>query len=84
MVLTIGGFRLTSPDDLKLETFECPAYRGVGFTWNGVKFEVLENVLLGPRLLISEGLGWLRDMPFHAGTAGFIPDVVRVEHAPIV
>lgn len=84
MVLTIGGFRLTFPKDLEIETYECPDYRGVSFHVNGVKFDVLDNVALGPRILISEGLGWLRDMPFHAGTARFLPDVVRVEHVPVV
>lgn len=84
MVLTIGGFRLTFPKDLEIETYECPDYHGASFTWNGVKFDVLDNVLLGPRLIISEGPGWLRDMPFHAGTAGFIPAIVHVEPVPVV
>lgn len=84
MVLTIGGLRLTFPQDLKLETHECADYRGVIFVVDDVKFDVLENVHLGPRILISEGVGWVRDMPFNPGTARFLPACVRVESAPIV
>lgn len=84
MLLIVGTLRLTFPDDLPLETYECPDYNGVIFVVDGVKYDVVNNKALGMRLLISEGLGWLKDLPLHLKTLGFLPDVIRVEHVPVV
>ncbi len=79
MVLTIGAFRLTFPDDLTFETYECADYDGVIFTVDGVRYDIVNNKTLGHRLLISEGLGHLRDLPLHEKTVSFMPDVIQVE-----
>lgn len=85
MKMSVGLYVLSFPDDLAHSTFECPDYYGVRFLIEGVTYDVLCNKHMGERINISEGLGCLRDMPFHLGTARFLPDCITTEKiAPIV
>lgn len=79
MELTIGDYVLRFPDTTAYETFSCKDYYGVTFTAGRAKYDVLHNHLMGERLNISEGPGCLKDIPFHLGTATFLPPEVTVE-----
>lgn len=83
--MPIGRYMLSFPEDTQHETYSCYDYYGVIFHVEGVKYEVLANRYMGERIYVSEGEGCWKDMPFHMGTAGFLPDCITTEKlAPIV
>ena len=44
-----------------------------------IKYQLIHNLHLGYRLLMNEDEGNVRDLPFHQGTEGFLPEGVSVE-----
>ncbi len=78
----IGEYVLDMPDDLVFSTFECTDYYGIQFVHGGVKYDVLSNRYMGERLFIAEGPYAMRDIPVHLGTAGLLPDSIKVEKKP--
>lgn len=82
--VAIGDYLIRIPDDIVLTPFECTDYYGVQLVVGGVKYDVLANQYMGERILISEGYGSTRDMPFHLGTAGFLPTGIEVTKKPVM
>ena len=73
----VGEFTLTFPQNAKYEIFNDPAnYYGIIFDYCGKRYQVLE-CMLGTRMIINGEEGECRDMPFHLGTAHFLPDFIR-------
>ena len=77
MKTTLGRFELEYPDSLVVQHYSCKDYRGIQFVYESVKYDVLDNIHMGERIIISEGEGCFRDMPFHLGTASFLPACVK-------
>ena len=76
----VGDFILSFPTDIKFDTFNDPVnYYGIIFHYEKYKFEVMESKI-GIRLLISGTMGESKDLPFHKGTAHFLPNFVKVKH----
>lgn len=79
MHLRIGRFMLSFDKDLRFETYDSPGnyYGVIFFTSDGSRFDVLDG-LMGERLLLNYPDGTSKDMPFHLGTASFLPGGVGV------
>ncbi len=76
MIVSIGPYDVTIPDAVSVKHFACDDYYGVIAVVDDHKYEVFCNKHMGPRLLISnaKSLGSLRDVPFHLGSAGLLPE----------
>lgn len=74
----VGTFLLSFDREVKHETHADEHSHGITFFASGKRYEVVE-CLLGTRLIINSTVefGHLQDMPFHEGTATFLPDGVR-------
>ncbi len=76
----VGNFILSFPTNIKFDTFNDPKnYYGIIFHYEKYKFEVMESKI-GARLLINGVMGESKDLPFHEGTAHFLPDFIKVKH----
>ncbi len=77
----VGRFKVSfSGSELYYMTFECVDYNGVILADFTHRYEVLNGVL-GERLLITRKheFGFCQDLPFHLGTAHFLPKGVTVD-----
>jgi hypothetical protein len=76
--LVLGNYKFTFT--LKHEAYSCESYSGVIFyTEGGARYDVVNNPLLGFRLIISEQPGWCREIPFKPETFSFLPSDIKVE-----
>lgn len=74
----VENFVLSFPNTTRFETFNDPEnYYGIIFKRDKEKYEVLD-CRLGPRLLINNKDG-VKDIPFHMGTAGLLPNFIKVK-----
>lgn len=64
--------------DASYETYSCESYSGIIFYSNGNKYDVVNNYLMGFRLIINEANGSWRDIPFKPATFGFLPNNIEV------
>jgi hypothetical protein len=71
--------------NLKYEKYSCEWYHGIIFYVHGDgnfltgeygRYDVIHNIYLGNRLLISNSEGW-KDIPFKKATFGFLPPGVE-------
>ncbi len=66
---------------MEVEQFnQKPDYYGIIFKVRTEKFrfQLIHNLLMGYRIYIYDDNGYLRDIPFHKGTVGFLPDGIKV------
>lgn len=78
MELRIGRFLVSFEGDFKLLRYEEPDFYGVVIRHDGWIYDVLCNRGMGERIIISGEVPGphayhYRDMPFHMGTASFLP-----------
>jgi hypothetical protein len=76
----VGAYRIVFSKIVFEEHDDNREIYGVKFFHNGFVYDVLCNLHMGERLLITQepATGYLRDMPFHLGTARFLPECVKV------
>ena len=73
----VGKFQITFDPRLGFDVYDSsPDYYGIKFTQDGNTYDVTCHIHLGERLVISGKIS--RDMPFHLGTASFLPKGVEV------
>lgn len=77
-LFVLDKFQLIFDASIKHETYECKWYYGIIFYFGEAKWDVLHNIYMGNRLLISEHEHWLKDIPFHSGTTGLLPKQIKV------
>lgn len=75
----IGPYIFTFHSDVTHETYSCEYYSGVIFDHNGDKYDIVNNPILGFRLLINETNGSCRDIPFKTATFWLLPESISVE-----
>ncbi len=73
------GWSLTFDSKIEHHKYVDISGYGIQFIVNGVKYDLFHNRVGMTRIFISEGVGYLRDIPFHAGTIGLLPDCIRFE-----
>jgi len=77
----IGPYLLVWPADLVVTEGEnLPDATWWACEWGALRYEVVDHRYLGLRLVITEPgrPGRVQDMPFHLGTAGFLPPKVAL------
>ena len=77
-LFVLDNFQLIFDASIKHETYDTPWYYGIIFYLGEAKWEVIHNYLMGNRMYISEREYWMRDIPFHKGTAGILPEQIKV------
>lgn len=72
-------YLLSFDKDMKHETYDEPWYYGIIFyDSEGGKYDVIQNYLLGSRLIINNKDGW-KDIPFKEATFSFLPPGVEAK-----
>ena len=77
----VGRFVLTFDSEMEHEIYsEPPDFYGVRFFVGDSCYDVFCNRYMGERLVITKPFtyGFLRDMPFHLGTAWQLPEGITV------
>lgn len=77
-IYVLDRYQLIFDNDIEHETYECKWYYGIIFHIGEGRWDVIHNIHMGNRLLISEHPYWLKDIPFHKGTFNFLPDGIKV------
>ncbi len=73
------GWKLSFDSNLDYTKYVDSWGYGIQFRIDGIKYDLFHNNVGMTRIYISEGMGCLRDIPFHAGTVGLLPDCIRFE-----
>lgn len=75
----LDKYIISYPCNFKVETYSCKDYSGIIFFAEEAKYDVCNNYLLGPRLIINPIAGGFQDIPFKAATFGFLPEGITVK-----
>ncbi len=73
---TFEGYWLAFDRSIKHSKYKDDWGYGIKFEMNNISYDLFHNNIGMSRIFISEGLGSLRDIPFHAGTLYLIPNVM--------
>jgi hypothetical protein len=76
-----GDYEVYWAESVQAQVFEdLPHCHGISFTADSCRYDIVVNPILGLRLNITklDCPGHFQDMPFHLGTAGFLPEGVEV------
>lgn len=76
-----GPYELRWPEHARANPYDDrPHYHGIVFVDGSTTYDVCVNPTLGLRLIITrtDVFGVSRDLPFHLGTARFLPDWIEV------
>ncbi len=75
MNVSIGPYDIAIPEGVSVTPFSCADYYGIEIRMGGRRYEILDNLHMGPRLLVSDidHPGSLKDVPFHLGSAWLLP-----------
>lgn len=74
---TFEGYWLVFDPNIKHVKFNDDWGYGIKFYFGNVSYELFHNRVGMSRIFISEGMGHLRDIPFHAGTIPLIPQDIK-------
>jgi hypothetical protein len=77
MKITFEDYIFTVNDDIEYCTFDEKSYHGITFYVDGNQYELIRGVM-GDRLVISHKDGSWKDVPFHEGTWGFLPEEIQI------
>lgn len=75
----LGTYLITYDSNMSVETYSCKDYSGIIFTTEDCKYDVCNNFLLGPRIIINPKAGGFQDIPFKPATFGFLPPGVEAK-----
>jgi len=80
MTFDFQDFSIDLTKAIQIESFDETDYCGIIFKMADVRFrfQVIHNKLMGYRIYIYDDNGHLQDIPFHKGTAGFLPDGIKI------
>lgn len=71
-------YQFIFPTTMKHEVYSCDSYAGIIFETEEGRFDVVDNPLMGHRVLINPKEGGWKDIPFKPATFGFLPAVIEV------
>lgn len=81
MMYDFQDFSIDLTKAIDVEPFDNrPDYYGVIFktTTERFRFQVIHNLFMGYRIYIYDDNGYMRDIPFHKGTQGFLPEGIEI------
>lgn len=76
---TLGPYRILYPSHMKVETYACQWYDGIVFHVDDTTYDVINNYVMGPRLVITTPPTGSKDVPFHSGSWWLLPEGITVE-----
>ena len=78
-IYTFNNYLITYDNSVHAETYSCKDFSGIIFTTKDCRYDVCNNFLMGPRLIINPHAGGFRDIPFKPATFGFLPEGVEAK-----
>jgi hypothetical protein len=76
--LILNNYRFIFPNNTVYEKYSTESYCGIIFHINNYRYDIVNNYVMGFRLIINDLDGGWKDIPFKKATFGFLPDIIEV------
>jgi|SRR5579885_1211584 len=81
-IYVLGNYLISYDPNIKIEKYSCESYYGIMFYMEDGRYDLCNNFLLGPRIIINKKDGSWNDIPFKPATFGFLPEGVSANEVP--